>query len=273
MQIRKFIDLLCCIPMVSVANLPQDNPVPGGIVNLPLDIKSSESPVVEFHGKRVLVRRNDNDEWIAVVGLPLSLKEKEASIKIISPQKKEISFSLKKPHYKVEKLTLKNNRHVNPNKEDLKKIQEDQIKVKEALSRFTDKQPNLELQKPTAGRLSSSFGLRRIMNGIEKNPHSGMDIAAPTGTIVNASGSGEVVLVSSLFYSGNTIIIDHGHGLFTVYCHLDTIDVKEGTLVNRGDVIGTVGKTGRVTGAHLHWGVELNGTKVDPSLFLKQDKG
>lgn len=122
---------------------------------------------------------------------------------------------------------------------------------------------------PVEGRISGNFGNQRIFNGTPKSPHSGTDIAAPEGTPVKASGSGVVVLSGKdYFYTGNMVIIDHGHQLKTIYAHLQKAEVKAGDKVRQGDVIGYVGKTGRATGAHLHWGASLNNVRFRPHSLL-----
>jgi len=119
--------------------------------------------------------------------------------------------------------------------------------------------------RPAEGALGSAFGLRRVFNGKPKSPHAGVDIKAPSGAGVFAANSGKVVLARDLFFTGNTVVIDHGLGLYTVYAHLSKIDVEEGSAVARAAQIGVVGATGRVTGPHLHFGVKLTGARVDPA--------
>jgi murein DD-endopeptidase MepM/ murein hydrolase activator NlpD len=123
--------------------------------------------------------------------------------------------------------------------------------------------------RPVAGEITSTFGLRRILNGQERSPHSGVDIGAPKGTEVLACNGGIVVMARELCLEGNTIIIDHGLGLYSIYMHLSEMMVEEGDQVARGACIGLVGATGRVTGPHLHWGIKLLGARVDPFALLR----
>ncbi len=112
--------------------------------------------------------------------------------------------------------------------------------------------------------VNSNFGLRSVFNGQPRSPHAGVDFAAPTGTSVRAPGAVRVVIADDLFFTGNTVVIDHGFGLFSFLAHLSAIDVARDEVVARGAPVGMVGATGRVTGPHLHWSVRLNGARVDP---------
>ena len=122
---------------------------------------------------------------------------------------------------------------------------------------------------PLRGPQSSAFGLRRFFNDQERNPHSGVDIAAPTGTPITAPATGKVVLTGDFYFNGKSVFIDHGQGLISMLCHMSEISVSEGDIIQAGDQIGLVGATGRVTGPHLHWTVSLNNARVKPNLLLK----
>ena len=123
--------------------------------------------------------------------------------------------------------------------------------------------------RPVEGVAVSGFGVRSILNGRNRGPHNGLDLAAGTGTPVHAPTPGVVVAARDLYYSGNTVILDHGMGLFSTMAHLSAIDVSEGQRVDQGALLGRVGATGRVTGPHLHWAVRLHGARVDPLSLLE----
>ena len=118
------------------------------------------------------------------------------------------------------------------------------------------------------GTATSVFGTRRVFNGKPRDPHSGLDLRAASGTPVHSSGPGVVSLAQELYYSGNTVIVDHGGGLFTIYAHLSEIRVQEGDTAEAGDVLGLSGATGRVTGPHLHWGAKIGSVPFDPTALL-----
>ncbi len=179
-------------------------------------------------------------------------------------------IQLKKRTYKITRIDGLPARKVTPKPEDLKRIRNDNAgigrvrKLDSATVGFLS-----GFQWPALGRISGVFGSQRFLNGKPKNPHNGVDIAAPTGAPVVATAAGRVVLVhQDMFYSGKTVMIDHGHGLSSVYIHMNKIAVKDGQILNRGDKVGEVGMTGRTTGPHLHWGVSLFGTHLDPMLMV-----
>ena len=154
---------------------------------------------------------------------------------------------------------------------DLKRIQEDNAAIRRVRRLDTDSSDfAVGFEWPLKGRISGVFGSQRVLNGVPRRPHNGIDIAAPSGTLVRAPAPGRIVLVhQDMFYSGKTVMIDHGHGLTSVYIHLSVIKVTEGQRVQSGHEIGRVGMTGRATGPHLHWGVSWFQTHVDPALLVK----
>jgi murein DD-endopeptidase MepM/ murein hydrolase activator NlpD len=251
------------------AELPRESRVPGGIALIELPGAQQQRPVARFEGRRVAVVKQD-ERRVAVVGIPLSAEPGEHTVQVeTSDGLVNVPFRIVEKRYRTQHLTVKNPRHVNPAPEDLKRIREESERSDAALSSYTEEGvPSLELYPPVEGIRSDSYGSRRYFNGQPRRPHSGMDIAAPKGTHIVAPAAGTVIEAGNFFFNGNTLYIDHGHGLVTMYCHLDEIKVKVGDKVERGELLGTVGATGRVTGPHLHWGVALNRAMVDPALFL-----
>jgi murein DD-endopeptidase MepM/ murein hydrolase activator NlpD len=252
--------------------LPRHSPVPGGVAVIPLDIETSEPPAVRYDGRIIMVVR-DGDRWVAVVGSRLDTPPGIQTLQIqrASGDARQQTFAVGEKLYREEWLTLKNKRMVYPNQKDRERIAKERGRIANALAHWTAaaavEDPFLV---PVDGRFTSPFGLRRFFNRQPRRPHSGLDIAAPIGTPVRAPAPGRVVETGHFFFNGNTVFLDHGQGLVTVYCHLQRIDVEVDQQVGRGEVIGAVGMTGRVTGAHLHWSVSLNRSMVDPLLFLPE---
>lgn len=248
--------------------LPTESRVPGGIAILTLPASTTE-PVVHYGKYRATVLKQ-GQQWRALVGIPLATQPGKQSLQVdVAGKHSSLSFMVKDKKYRSQQLTITNERQVNPNPEDMKRIEAETVRTEAALTHFTETlNPDFTLLHPIPGPPSPTFGFRRIFNGEARNPHSGMDIPAPMGTPIKAPADGIITEVGDFFFNGNTVFIDHGLGLATMYCHLSRIDVKAGQSVKRGEVIGLVGATGRVTGPHLHFGVSLNRAMVDPALFL-----
>ncbi len=244
---------------------------PGGVAIISITPSQNPKPQVSYNSKPVaLVQGQQN--WLAVIGISLDARMGQHKINISeSNGKKSVKKFTVKPHkYKTQHLTIKNKNKVNPDNKSMKRIEREFVMKKKLKSTFSNSSPKLNFIRPVAGRDSGRYGLRRILNKQKRNPHSGMDIAAPQGRSIKAAESGTVIWVGNLFFSGNVIYLDHGNGLISLYAHLSKMNVTKGQKVKRGEIIGKVGKTGRVTGAHLHWTVYLNENAVDPALFLAE---
>jgi murein DD-endopeptidase MepM/ murein hydrolase activator NlpD len=254
--------------------LPPDTRVPGGIAILDLGT-GDDAPGAVFYDKyRVPVVRTGDGRWQAIVGIPLAVEAGVQQVKLVAPGvdggNRELSFTVAAKAYATQSLKVEP-RKAEPLPEDLKRIDAESLRTEKALATFSeDLTPNWQWQVPVPGERSSSFGLRRLFNGLPRKPHSGMDVAAPKGTPIRNPAAGRVVEAGDFFFNGNTVFVDHGQGVLTMYCHLSRIDVKVGESVAAGDVLGLVGATGRVTGPHLHWGVSVNRSLVDPALFLRK---
>lgn len=247
--------------------LPAQSLVPGGIAFVPIDAPSP--PRVSFNGAPAMVLR-DGDRWLAVVGIPLSTKPGKAKVAVDVADRPPATVELVvKPKQYVEQKLKVAPGMVDLSPESLARVERERPLIQAALATFSETPPaTLRFAQPVPGPRSSSYGMRRVFNGQPRAPHTGMDIAAATGTPIVAPLAGTVVATGDWYFNGGTVILDHGQGLVTMYCHLSSIDVKPGDRLASGDTLGKVGATGRVTGPHLHWGVTLNRTMVDPALFL-----
>lgn len=249
-------------------DLPHESAVPGGVKLLRLNAVADLPPYVEADGHRALVVQDDT-AWIAVVGIPLAAPLGARRVMVRGAAgSQELEFNVGEKHYASQSLKVPP-RQVNLSPADLARVGRERERLERALGHWSEPPPaTLRWPPPVPGVRSGSFGMRRIFNGESRNPHSGMDIAAPAGTPVLLPVAGTVLDTGEFFFTGNTVLIDHGRGLISMYCHLSAVDVQPGQRVGAGTRIGAVGMTGRATGPHLHWALSLNRVWVDPELFL-----
>jgi murein DD-endopeptidase MepM/ murein hydrolase activator NlpD len=259
-----------CGASASVAALlPRDSSVPGGVARIAVGA-ASERPVAH-QGQVPLLVVGNASAWTAVVGIPLTAQPGPAQIEVQSADGlvRTRDYVIRPKRYLEQRL------RVAPGQVELspadqaryEREREHQLKVMATFSSPANAD-SLAMAPPVSGRRSSSFGLRRVFNGEARAPHAGMDIAAATGTPVRAPLAARVLDTGDYFFNGGTVWLDHGCGLLTLYCHLSQTNVKPGDVLRAGDPLAAVGATGRATGPHLHWGVMLNRTMVDPALFL-----
>ncbi|MEX1200781.1 MAG: M23 family metallopeptidase [Methylophaga sp.] len=261
--------LLSSLPLLAMA-LPQTLAVPGGLVVIDIAAKSNApAPKVYYQQKPVLVTQHQQ-RWYALVGIPLDAKPGVHRITVddVASRSSQI-FDIGDKQYPTQHINIKDQNQVTPDPESLKRIYRETDRIQAVLNNFDDSSTaDWQMVWPVEGRISGLFGRRRVFNGEPRKPHGGIDIAAKTGTVIMAPADGKVADTGDYFFNGKTIFIDHGQGLISVYCHLDEINVKAGDKIRQGSRIGTVGATGRVTGPHLHLGISLNGTMIEPRLLM-----
>jgi len=247
--------------------LPLARATPGGVVLLALG-GAEQRPIARFGDLPVLVSGSAAG-WTAVLGLALDARSGPASLQVQRGGALEtLAFQIE-PHTYAEQRLRVAPKHVELSAENLARHQRERAHQATLIARFSEPMPaTLRMRAPVAGPRSSSFGLRRVFNGQPRSPHSGMDIAAASGTPVVTPLAAKVVDSGDYFFNGNTVWLDHGGGLLSMLCHLSRIDVQPGDELRAGDLLGAVGATGRVTGPHLHWSISLNRAMVDPALFL-----
>ncbi len=250
--------------------LPRHSAVPGGaaVVDLSHQQKNTQAPGQwSYEGTPVLVLQ-DGARRVAIVGIPLTATPGEHHLRAMNGDA-SVSFQVTAKDYPEQRLTIGDQRKVDPLPEDTQRIEAERERMDRAIATFSPPPTTFhDFLKPAEGPLSSAFGLRRFFNDQPRNPHAGLDIAAAAGSPIRAPAEGTVLLTGDFFFSGNTVFLDHGGGLLSSYAHLSRITVREGQRLAAGDTLGAVGATGRATGPHLHWTVYLNRTRVDPALFL-----
>ena len=255
------IERVLCAVVLAIAVWPAFGAVQGGIelVALPDGVTHAT-----YNGRSVMVLPGTPPR--AVVGVPLSA---EPGRHVVHVDGTTVAFQVVAKKYPEQRITIANPKMVNPDPADLERIANEQQAMNENYDAFTrlERSP-FPLLRPSTGPVSGQFGRRRIFNGEPRNPHLGMDIAAAAGTPILSPADGTVSLIGDFYFNGNTVFVDHGGGLISMFCHMSAVDVKSGEPVKRGATLGKVGATGRATGPHLHWTVVLNGERVDPEVVL-----
>ncbi|SFC31483.1 Peptidase family M23 [Marinospirillum celere] len=252
---------------------PRQALVPGGIAVLEVPQRSEAPPHVYFNDRRVYTAQKEG-RWYAWVGIPLNQKAGQTQA-LWRTRDGDLPLAFEVGDYPYEEQHLDVDfRYVELSEEDLARVRRETPELRGAMDEFRPVRVRLpgEVTKPLEGRHSSPFGLRRVFNGEPRNPHSGLDIAAPMDSPIVAAFPGRVVAKNHYFFNGKTLVIDHGMGMTSMYCHMNAFaDLKIGDEVEAGQLIGKVGTTGRSTGPHLHWTMSLNGARVDPELFLPEN--
>ena len=250
------------------ARVSPSAPSQGGVVVLELNTEAAAaSPAATWQGKAVRFWRDDpQGPWRALLGIDLDRRPGEARVLVERGLDRTcaVSVSIKAGTFAEDRLNVPQ-RYVDLSPEDQARAARETARLAAVFAALTTERLwrgpfRIPIED---GKPSSSFGRRRILNGQPRSPHTGVDIGAPTGTPVRAMQRGRVVLDEDLFFSGRTVILDHGLGLFSFYGHLSESKVPPGRIVDAEEVIALVGATGRVTAPHLHWAVRLGDARVD----------
>lgn len=271
MNVMKGLVALCLLTtsfFCQASYLPKEKRVNGGVAIVPIYSASAKKPTAYFYGRKVAVI-NDHKEWLAIIGLPITLRSGKQLLRVVNPVQHQYTFKIRRQSYPVQRISLKDTTRVRLSAKDQSRALSEAKRIHAYTTRFSSA-PFLRhaFTKPVSGRISGAFGVRRFYNGVKGSPHRGLDIAAKIGTPVRAPANGTVVMTGNFFYLGRTLLLDHGNGLMTLYAHLNRLNVSRGRHVSRGQVIAEVGNTGRTSGPHLHWGVILNSARVNPQYFL-----
>ena len=272
--------LFCALIAKSEITLSDETVVDAGTLLVKLrfdpDIKRPERSYAAFEGKRYPAYPNPFDEeggFYALVPVHYGTRPHKTKLVVVEVYGKTKHYTtfpvtIRSAHYRKERL------HVDPSRAKISEKNRRRIRreANEAKAIYRHRTPRLYIDAPLSlplqSKITSAFGTKRLFNGILKSFHSGTDFRAATGTPIQTVASGRVVLAKNRFFAGNSVIIDHGEGIYTGYYHLSRFLVKKGDFVHEGEIIGLAGATGRVTGPHLHFTVHVNATLVDPLRFI-----
>lgn len=257
-----------------VFKISTDKSKDGSLMILEAEVPKSGStpvPFVKFEESEIPFFPSDSAQsnkmahFVALFGVPYNHKPGIVKLTLhVGASQVEAAFEIVDGNYKSETLKV-DNKHVSLSKKNLARLKRDQAEVGALYRVVTSKKLwDGKFQLPIGSPITSVFGTKRMFNGQMQSFHQGTDLKAPVGTLIMAPAGGKVILAKDLFMSGNTVILEHGYGLFTSYMHMSKFKVKIGQIVKSGDLLGISGKTGRVSGPHLHWGAVVHRSKIDP---------
>lgn len=245
---------------------------PGELVVLTIVAPPGTTLRVRAFNRDITPYSVDNRRWRALVGIDLDTRPGTYKVRVDADGRREhaeYSLVVRPRAFRTRRLTVDPD-FVTPPASARERIERESTFISAV---FRDSNPARQWTQafvpPVTDPANSAFGTRSVFNGRPRNPHNGADFMSREGAAIHAPNAGRIVVARDLYYSGNTVVIDHGLGLFSTLAHLSAFDVREGDRVAAGDVIGRVGATGRVTGAHLHWGIAVNRAMVDPVLLLE----
>lgn len=233
--------------------------VPGGVMALAVP---TDTVAVTYRGRPAFLI-----DGTALIGVDVKadVGTHEVTLTRAGGNSERLFFEVEPKDYPEQRITLANPNLVTPPEETLKRIRSESAQMRQAYARFSDlPEAPAPFVQPLKGIMTSPFGRKRFFNDQPRNPHSGIDLAAVTGTPIHSPAPGVVALTGEFYFNGKSVFVDHGAGLISMMCHMDEVLVEQGSRVERGEVLGLVGATGRATGPHLHWTVKLNRNAVDP---------
>ncbi len=267
--------VIACLPYLAHAEsarqpeiiLEPNSPGPGDIMTV--TVNNAEASVEGKFGDKKIYFNPSKDSFKAVIGIDLFIEPGIYNLDIsINGTILSRTVTVVKKAYPVQKLTLPK-AMVELSPENEARVEREQRKMAAVWPNETGRLWAGDFINPREGKIVTKFGLRRVINKMPKSPHSGVDVEAEEGEEVHAPNNGIAVLIDEQFFSGKSLILDHGQGIYTMFFHLSKILVTPGQQVKKGDVIALVGSTGRSTGAHLHWGVRMQGARVDPLELIR----
>lgn len=275
--------LLAAAPLLAAAAAPPAAATPGAVALTPAAARPGDAVLVTVRGVpggappagkaagRPLAFWRAGDAWRALVALPTETLPGPAPVEAVLADGTVLATSLtvQEPGFRASALTVEP-RYVEPPAEVKQRIEEDRAAFAKVYAEpFGPPRFSADFDWPRRAPTSGRFGDQRLFNGAKASVHYGLDVTGPVGAPIAAANDGVVVLVRDCYLSGNSVVISHGAGVFTVYFHLSRTDVAVGQAVRRGEVIGLLGGTGRATGPHLHWSVRVDGLFVDPESLLR----